>query len=124
MSGREQIAGKGRIVFIIALIVTGYVFYAAFKWFPMRVAHYEYQERVAEFLKFRGTQSGKNQCEELRQRVFREGRRLDIPVKRDKIRCIHSGNKWRIKLSYERQYTIPGIDTTFKYEVDESFTDY
>ena len=123
MSRRERTAGGGRVGFVIALVVVGYAGLAGWSFLPVRIAHYELEEKVKEILKFRGTAAYVD-CRELRSRVHREARKAKIPLEMEDITCKHNKKDWRITVSYEREFSVPGYSKVIEWEIDETFTDY
>jgi hypothetical protein len=120
MSRRKSSSGGSKIGMIVFLVVLGYGGLAGYKWFTMRVAHYEYKDKCQEALKYMTTDSTTT-VDDVQEKLYKEAQKLELPLKQDAINVTKNGKEWRVKVEYEREFVIPGITKMIPYAIDEKW---
>ncbi len=95
---RDWEHGAARRKAIIWLLVLGSIFYVGVKVVPAYFTNYQLQDKMWEEARF--AQVNRLSAEDLRNVIYREAQRLDIPLRREDIHVEVSSRDVRIDANY------------------------
>ncbi len=115
MSRRKGEAGEGRLGTLFALTLLAVMIYLGVKVVPVMINTYAFKDFIEEEARFA---SVRRDDEEIRTRVFKKARELDLPIEMKQIHTERSNARFDINVSY----TVPIVTPVYTYNwiLDES----
>jgi hypothetical protein len=103
--------GEGRLGTLFALTLIAVLIYAGVKVVPVMINTYALKDFIEEEARFA---SVRRDDEEIRQRVFRKARELDLPVEMKQIHTERSNARFDIAVNY----TVPIVTPLYTYNLN------
>ncbi len=107
-SGGER--GEGRLGTLLALTVFAVLIYMGVKVVPVMVNTYAFKDFIQEEARFA---SVRRDDQEIRERVWKKARELNLPVEMKQIRTERSNSRFDISI----KYTVPIETPVFTYNI-------
>ncbi len=101
--------GEGRFGTMVGLLVLAITIYLGFKVVPVMIRSYEFRDYLEEQARFAALRSDDD---EVRDRVLRKARELELPVNGRDIRVNRGSNRFDINV----KYTVPIKTPVYTYD--------
>ena len=105
-NARER--GEGRLGTLFALTLLAVMIYLGVKVVPVMVNTYAFRDFLEEEARFAAV---RRDVEEIKTRVWRKARELDLPIELKQIQTERSNSRYDIRVSY----TIPIVTPVYTY---------
>lgn len=109
MSRFNRERGEGRLGTLFAIVVLAVMIYLGFKVVPVMINSYTFKDFIEEEARFA---SVRRDDEEIRMRVYKKARELDLPITEEMIHTERSNARFDIAVSY----TVPIVTPVFTYQ--------
>ena len=109
-------AGKGRLGFVVTLVVVVGVIYAAVKVIPVRIAAYEFHDTLREQARYGATRASDRQVVE---DIIAKAEELEIPLRKEHLNVKRTKNEIVITASYEQPIDLKVTTYVYKFDATE-----